>query len=103
MEQPKYKIGDTVWMMGGNKPSEYQIKAIVLVRKDPLYAIGSVISYLDPKTEKKREGWWAQLWVGMTGATLKTTAYDEEWHTLESALLEESHLFPTKESLIDSL
>lgn len=101
-QKTTYSVGDKVWRMENNAPREKEIKVVVLTRDATLYGIGDFHDILDANGKPKRS-WWAKL--KMRERTIKSSQRDEEcgtW-TVETDLHQSTELFPTKQSLINSL
>lgn len=87
MKQPKYQIGDKVWIFRADKAQECEITAVLQLKDKSRYSLD--------KLEKRILGYRREsitTWVG--------GAY---FHTATIKLFDEEELFPTKQDLINSL
>lgn len=94
MEKPKYKIGDTVWRMENNLPRAIQVVAIVELDGKTLYGLGGNV----PK-EWYKHAFWGKLAHKLT--VLKPISSQVFYEDIPLHSTEQ--IFPTKQSLIDSL
>lgn len=95
-KEPKYKIGDKVWMMQSNRPCEMQVIAVVELSEKTLYGLRPA-----PQDKSYKNSFWGELCFKF-GDSLKVKGYissdcdDICLHAIEQ-------FFPTKQSLINSL
>lgn len=96
MQEPKYKIGDKVWLMRSDRPCEMQVIAVVTLSEKALYGLR-----VAPQERSYKNTFWGKL-SAKWGNTLKVEGDTTESRD-EIPLHATGQFFPTKQSLIDSL